>query len=88
MMARMSQCVSIVALVLFPVIAYAECPDAAAVKAYVADYLAVRPSNGFGKEMSLTEANGRWPGVGRHVRQNVAERRRSGVRQVCRSSHV
>lgn len=36
--------------------AAAACPDAAAVRAYVDDFLAARPSAGFGKAISLAEA--------------------------------
>lgn len=43
-------------LVLFPLLAYAVCPDKQAVMTYVADFQAARVSKGFGNDLSLAEA--------------------------------
>src|SRR5687767_10369832 len=43
-------------MVLSPWIASAECPDDAAVAAFMADFTAPRPSKGFGRSLSLADA--------------------------------
>ena len=43
-------------IVLFPFVAHAECPSDKAVAAFVAEFAAKRPSKGFGKELSLADA--------------------------------
>ena len=44
------------AIVLLPLVASAECPDDAAVAAFMADFTAPRPSKGFGKDITLADA--------------------------------
>lgn len=55
-MRAVARCSLAIVVVLFPLLAHAECPSNAAVAAFVAEFAAGRPSKGFGKGMSLADA--------------------------------
>jgi len=53
---RCQTCLLAACLTLSPLAAVAACPDEAAVSAYLADFIAKRPSKGFGNDLSLADA--------------------------------
>jgi 2-keto-4-pentenoate hydratase len=48
--------ISLIVTVMFPLLAHAACPDQAAIASYLADFKAARASKGFGRDLTLADA--------------------------------